>query len=205
MKRFKFSIITATIVRPTLIQTCESIDSQHFTGVQHIVMVDRHPDLLTEEQKNILDFISNDHREIHYTNKKDGLNDYGNMAKTLGFDYVTGDYMMYMDDDDQYINNPFFKLKVYIMKNGYPNIVVFPCMRYGERFFNIPAGYCRTTVHQYCFKPRFNDKEWRYGVSMTYEQDGLMLNEMLKSAGDNVKYFDCKEELAVTSVMGRGI
>lgn len=190
-----FTVITPTLLRKSLVKACESIDNQN-SSVQHIVMVDKDESLLTDSDKQILESIRNKHREIRFTGKITGINDYGNNARNMAYQYVKGDYIFYLDDDDYYINRPFQSISLFILNNDNPDIVIFPIRRYGDRFFNIPAGRTRTCSNQFCHKPYFANTFWQWLAAVDYEADGIFLEEMINRKGSITKYFDSPLEYA---------
>lgn len=196
MNPLRFTIITPTLLRPTLERTCKSIDDQTHSNYEHIIIVDvkgiiqRSKGLNSYDRKEyfknkfaLLDKISNKNRKILFYNKNFIGNDYGNECRGHGFDCrdKNTDYILYLDDDDFYINNTFSIIQSRL-DNNKPNAFYFPCLRFNETFFNEPA-ITQTTSNQWGHKPVINGKEIKWHGDNSYVSDGEFLEEVKKIAG----------------------
>lgn len=200
MKPLRFTIITPSVLRPTLERTCKSIDEQTHPNYEHIVIVDikaiyeKASSLNSAETReyfknkfNLLSKISLKNRKIIFYNKNFEGNDFGNECRGYGFDCrdKNTDYVLYLDDDDFYINNTFSIIQSRL-KNDRPNAFYFPCLRFGELFFNEPA-IAQTTSNQWGHKPVINGKEIKWHGDNSYVSDGEFLEEVKKIAGSFYK------------------
>jgi glycosyltransferase involved in cell wall biosynthesis len=146
----KFTIITPTILRPTLADTCQSVDRQNYDNWQHIVVVDIPAHEILPEQQSLIESIQHPNRLIHFC--ETAHKNFGNNCRHQAFAYVTGDYLLYMDDDDVYIGEAFEVLNREITDEVWG---VFPVERFGQIFFNIPPAICHTTSNQFFYRPLY--------------------------------------------------
>lgn len=179
----KFTIITPTLIRNSLLRTCESIDEQTYTNYEHIIIVDL--DALSKDDIKVIDNIRLKNRQIIYLNKCH--NDFGNTPRNIAGRKATGDYIMYLDDDDYHINDTMTELNKKILElNELPDFAVFRCTRFNNEFTNFPPAICMTTSCQYIHKSIINGKVilWPTG-DKGYLSDGLFI-ESLKKIADPV-------------------
>lgn len=177
----KFSIITPTLLRNSLIRTCNSIDSQTYTNYEHLVMVDLPNSEIKPNEKIILKKIAkNPRRKITYLNKR--YRDFGNTPRNIAGKMATGGYLMYLDDDDFYINNTlhelFQNLRTY---RPCPNMVVFRCKRKEVEFTHWPPAICKTVSCQWMHKKVIDGKEILWSTHDSgYLSDGYFLESVIK-------------------------
>jgi glycosyltransferase involved in cell wall biosynthesis len=147
----KFSIITPTIGRSTLQKTIESIDSQSFKDLEHIIIYDGGDDFTFKE---LFNKYNNNNRKVINSIEKKG--DFANYNRGYACDFASGEYITYIDDDDWYINDTFAKLNdalnLYNSIGKDPTFVFYPCLRLGQRFLNLPPARCMTVSCQYIHK-----------------------------------------------------
>jgi len=88
----KFTLITPTIGRDSLIRACRSLDLQSHTDWEHLVMLDgdRWPEPLLRQ-------IAHPRRTLLQTGARS--NDFGNTPRRLAHAHATGWYTIYLDDD----------------------------------------------------------------------------------------------------------
>lgn len=177
----KLSIITPTILRESLYKTCKSIDIQRNCDYEHIVIVDIPQEELTKSQVNMIKILqkqdTKNKRTFYYCNKRH--HNVGNTCKHDAFKYVTGFYVMSMDDDDCYLHTNDFQLIVSgLLQARKPDWAVFPILRMGVRFFNLPPQLGMTCSNQYIYKRYIKGRAMQFPDSDIYEQDGLWLNDI---------------------------
>lgn len=146
----RFTVITPTILRPSLVDTCVSIQSQRYDGWQHIVVVDLPADKILPEQQELIGSIQHRNRLICYC--ETAHRNFGNTCKNRGFQYVSGDYLLYLDDDDVYLGEVFETLNQQLSDQVWG---VFPIERFGVVFFNLPPRKCYTASCQFFYKPLY--------------------------------------------------
>lgn len=129
-----FSIITPTLQRESLVQLCESIDSQIFTDWEHIIMADSESlDIaLAERVKHPRrNYIVRDfpHASGHAANK----------IRNRAWELASGDYCLYADDDNYYADEEVFEaVRNILLYKGLPLVTFFPILRLGSIF--MPEG-----------------------------------------------------------------
>lgn len=144
----KFTVITPTILRPTLADTCRSIDGQNYDNWQHIVVVDIPPHEIPPEQRELIESVRHPKRSIRFCEASH--KNFGNTCRSRAFAEVAGDYVLYMDDDDVYLGEAFAVLNGEISDEVWG---VFPVERFGHVFFNLPPRICHTTSNQFFYRP----------------------------------------------------
>ncbi len=171
-----FTIITATVVRDTLVRTCRSVDEQNYTNWQHVVMVDRPEGLLTEGQRGLLARVSHSQREVRFCSQSH--KECGNTCRRNAMDFARGDYVLYMDDDDYYLSGAFEEIHRGIAAmSPAPVWGVFPILRFGHVFFRIPPGHSSTCNNQFFHQPRAAGRELRY-PNAGYCADGEFVDSL---------------------------
>ena len=205
MHKPKFTIITPTLLRDGLSKTCKSIEKQRYTNWEHIVVVDL-PKTQVPNWK--IRSIAHPQRKIVLLEKN--CNDYGNTPRLIAYNYVAGDLVMYLDDDDYYIyrNEPFQRLvdyfNCYFPNKLLPNLGVFPARRLGQRFFHFPPRLDLTVSCQYFHKPIINGLpiQWRVVDRKSYISDWQFLHSVLQKTKPTKIKID--SELVCVSKISRG-
>src|SRR5208337_5229314 len=124
-----FSIITPTIQRPSLLWTCDSVNAQTLTDWQHIVMVDQ-----KIVDNDLMEKIQHPQRIIVQCDQPH--RNYGNTCRHHAWDYASGKYLLYLDDDN-YLSSPNILESLFeVLKNDNPDWAIFPIHRHGRMFFN---------------------------------------------------------------------
>ena len=142
----RLSIVTPTLVRPTLVRTCETIDRQTNSDWEHIIMVDV-PLVFNPEKQNIIDSISGDPRRKIFRCGVAHKN-FGNTCRHNAFDKLKGDYVLYLDCDDYLADDHVFETLEQVTKMW----AIFPIMRCGSRWFCDPPGLNKTGNGQYIYR-----------------------------------------------------
>lgn len=187
-KAIYFTIITPTIDRTTLVQTCKSIDFQNFQNWEHIIISDGVPVThATQDDQN--------RRGIIITPK---TNNYGNSQRHLASQLAKGKYIIYLDDDDYYIT-PHALTRIYdhIEQTDKPFFGVFPAVRMNNVFFHIPPGASRTVSCQFFVKsgslwPEVPADDQDYGV------DGRYIQSLTEKHGASI--LDCEPLVEVNRI-----
>lgn len=175
-------MITPTIFRPQLEITCQSIDKQlcDCLEIEHIIIHDGPKQPEFEELEKAF---NSDHRKIYYTKERYGK--YGDGPRKEAWQYATGDYILYIDDDDWYINNTFKVIQDHLeLTDNKPIWGVFPAQRMGETFFNLPPAASMTVSCQHFhmrIDPDGNPITW---VDGDYGVDGEWLEGMKQKYPD---------------------
>jgi hypothetical protein len=166
----KFSVVTATIVRPTLEKLCQSIDTQLCQDYEHVIVVDIPFKELTKEQKSRLEAIarSGDNRVVGFCNKRH-MN-YGNTCRHLVAPKLEGEYVIYMDDDDYFADNEVLQTLSTVKAEW----CVFPIMRYGSVYLQLPPASCSTGNAMFMHRRSLAV----YPDVNIYESDGVLVEEL---------------------------
>lgn len=177
-----FTIVTPTLLRPTLRRTCESIDSQTFTDYEHVVVYDGDLSSVNYEQQMIVnDIRKNEKRKVLCTGKR--IRDFGNTPRNLGCKESSGDLIMYLDDDDYHVNDTMQRLHDWMHLGDVsrvPDLGVFMCRRFQNLFLMWPPGICRTTSCQWFHKRAINGETIHWPThENSYVSDGMFLESVI--------------------------
>lgn len=177
----RISILTPTILRSTLIRTCESISKQKNCVFEHIVIIDK-PELeMSDAEKSMIKLLHFDNgtSERKFYNCDRRHNDVGNTCKHNAFKYITGDYVLSLDDDDYYLHdNDLFNISRELIKCKKPDWAVFPILRFSQRFFNLPPRKDRTCSNQYIYKRYIKGRAMQFPNTPDYNTDGQFLDQI---------------------------
>jgi glycosyl transferase family 2 len=170
----KMSIVTATIVRPTLEKLCHSIDTQICQDYEHVVVVDIPFKDLNIEQRFRLETLvrSSDNRIVTFCSKRH--QNYGNTCRHLVAQKLKGEYVLYMDDDDYFADNEVLTTLSTVKSDW----AVFPIMRYGGYYLRLPPASCSTGNAMFIHKRSLAV----YPDTHIYESDGMLIEELKKLA-----------------------
>lgn len=142
----RYSIITPTLVRPSIRRTCEMIDCQTEGSWEHIIMVDV-PLIVYPEKRKILDSLKKDPRRRIYRCGR-AWKDYGNTPRWLAWEKATGDYLLYADCDDRYADDRVLETLNQVTMPW----AIWPMMRWGAHYSADPPGWNRTGSGMFCHK-----------------------------------------------------
>lgn len=135
----KFSIITASIDRPSLAACKESVAMQTYQDREHIIMLDLPP-----------------------------TGDFGNSARHQAWEQATGDYVIILDDDNFFARSDALSdVAACLMAENYPDWAIFPILRFGQRFCCLPPGNCRTDSANMVIKHEI--AQWPNGLEYTMD------------------------------------
>lgn len=123
---------------------------------QHLVLIDK-PGSVT-----LPAYLAHPKRTIVMCGTAHGW--YGNLCRRMAYPHITGDVVLYLDDDDLHVNDT---MKTLVGSIGDAPWGVFPALRMGERFFNPQPGKCATMNCQI-----FHRKVIR-GVRIVYPHAGF--------------------------------
>lgn len=170
----KFSIVTATIIRPTLERLCRSVDMQNYLDFEHVVVVDIPFKELTNQQRDRLENItkSGDNRTVTFCSKRH--QNYGNTCRHLVDSKLTGEYVLVMDDDDYFADAEVLRTLSSVKSDW----CIFPIMRYGSPYLFLPPASCRTGNAMFMYRHNLA----QYPDVNIYESDGVLVEELKKKA-----------------------
>lgn len=169
----KFSIITPSLSRESLVLCCQSIDQQTYQdGWQHVVALDCSPD---EVNDALIDRIQHPQRIVFCCGHKFG--NYGNHARWMAWERATEDYQIFCDDDNaMYSDHALADIAAALESTNLPDFSIFPIHRHGRIFFNDPPGMCMTDSANVVVKREIG----RWPDIVSREADGHLV-EALKS------------------------
>jgi glycosyltransferase involved in cell wall biosynthesis len=128
----RFTIITPTLQRNSLVRTCSSVESQSFIDWQHIVMVDR-----AKLNHTLLSLIDHPRRSI--IKCPIAHHNYGNTCRHNAWELATGDYCLMLDDDNYLADHRILE-DIAANLDDRPHWALFPILRRGKLFFHDPPG-----------------------------------------------------------------
>ena len=167
-----FSIITPTLQRESLGACCASVDAQSFSYWEHIIVAD-------SSQEN---FVLGDWHQLRDQRRllmrsPRVTRQWGNFQRHLAWEWATGEYLIYLDDDNV-MAHPQALMDIYeaLKYDNFPRWALFPIQRHSSFFLLLPPGMCQTDTANIVVKRaigRWHDTEAR-------EADG-QLAERLKA------------------------
>lgn len=165
----RYSIVTPTICRQSLLRLCASIDSQTQTDWEHLVVIDMPRKKTTDEQRRIITSIPlQANRSIFYCDMKH--NNYGHTCRHQIWEQVKGDYILYVDDDDYLADKDVLSTLDSVTEPW----AVFPILRHSQTWLSLPPGYGETGTGMFIHQREIG----RWPDLDAYETDGLFVNEL---------------------------
>jgi hypothetical protein len=173
----KFTIITPTLLRHTLERTCRSIEGCSHKDWQHIVVIDKKGRELPGELRHP--------NRVVITCAEDHHGWWGAPCRRAAYPLITGDYVLYLDDDDYYVNDCLGVLAGLIKDEDWG---VFRCKLQGDILLWEDPGLCNTASMQFYHRPVINGYEMKWPMWGHPEtgMDGRLVN-ILKNVSDNWK------------------
>lgn len=165
----KFTIITPTLLRDSLFETCESIETQSHKDWEHIVIVDGRDNVF--DKLSMIKELRHSQRKFIVLSESD--NSYGHTPRRIAWDTATGYYIMYLDDDDVYINDTMAKLNEFILEKNFPEWIVYPCSYKGKRLLPDKPEIGNITSIQHAHSKYDNKgKPIKWDAGKEYGDDG---------------------------------
>lgn len=167
----RYSIITPTLNRPSLEACIESVKSQTHKDWEHIIEVD-----------------------------SPRTNNFGNTPRHRAWTRATGDYVIYLDDDNFFSRpNALADIDFCLMGDNYPDWAIFPILRFGRPFCCLPPGNCRTDSANMVIKREIG--QWPEGPE--YTMDGLFCDQLKSKFAYSA--FPLIEPIITVPVQGKGL
>lgn len=164
MCRMRYSILTPTILRESLLKACESVNMQTSKDWEHLVMVD------SELSTDLLVKIQHPHRKI--IRCPHPHRDYGHGCTHFAWTLARGEYCYRLDDDNELADENVLKDLEQVTEDW----AIFPILRYGQRFFHDPPGNMKTDSGSFMVKRG----SARWPNNSAYNADGLFVEELVK-------------------------
>jgi glycosyltransferase involved in cell wall biosynthesis len=164
----KFSIITPTLQRESLIKTCESISGQSCMDWQHLVMID-----CEKPDGRILSRIPfNPQRR--FTVCGTAHKNFGNRCRHDAWAYATGEYVLYLDDDNWLTNERVLENIAAVLTGNWG---FFPILRHGQIFYTDQPRSCHADTANVVVKREIG--RWPDGPE--YTMDGIWIDALMKN------------------------
>ena len=129
----RYSIITPTLARDSLLKTCESIDNQTNPDWQHVIMCDVAL-IINPDARKVIESVKKDpRRRIVRCGKQH--KDFGNTCRNNAYQYCSGEYILLLDDDNYYADNQVLETLNQVMKPW----ATFPMVRMGSHYSAEPG------------------------------------------------------------------
>lgn len=148
---------------------CASVDAQK-VGLQHILMVDLVPADIRPEQWQLLYKVGRPGRQIHLCGTHH--HNFGNTCRFNAWEKAHGDYLLYLDDDDYYVDGALDRLDAAI-----PDGAVwgsYPIEFCGGRHYKLPAQTGNVFGAQLFHQRLYDGWQIRYPNVAIYSADGLL-------------------------------
>lgn len=115
----RVSVIIPTYKRRPnyLSRAIESVESQTYQNIEIIVVDDNHPD--SEYRREIREFMRQYEGSPNIVYIENPRNMGGSLARNNGIDRATGDYITFLDDDDEYLPKKVERQLEFMLQNGY--------------------------------------------------------------------------------------
>lgn len=164
----KFTIISPTIQRPSLLRCCESVSVQTHQSFEHIVQVD-----CAEYDMALITAIEEDPRRAIYKCPVSHKN-FGNTCRGLAWMVATGDWVLHLDCDNYLADDHVLEDLAAALVDVEEKWAIFPILRFGQRFFYDPPGCC--SVDTLNMVIRREVAQWPDGSE--YAMDGLFCEQL---------------------------
>jgi glycosyltransferase involved in cell wall biosynthesis len=128
----RYSIITPSLLRPTLRRTCDSISAQSNPSWQHVIIADGP----AQECAKLVP--PDDRRKLLFCGTRH--NDFGNTCRYNAWEHAEGEFCFYIDDDDYLADADVLTTLEQVTEPW----AIFPVLWHGQHFFNVPPGINRT-------------------------------------------------------------
>lgn len=147
------------------------------------------------EKEAILKSVRHSQRKFFRCGKNHGS--FGNQCRWNAFDKASGEYIIYLDDDDYLADNQVFETlnKVTAMW------AIFPIMRCGQRWFCDPPGLMKTGSGMFIYKRETGERYPNIVGQPGYCADGHLVEALLK----NHPYQALKDERPLMIYEKRGM
>ena len=190
MVRMRYTLITPTIRRPSLVKCCESVNTQTCSDWEHLVIVDggrgEHSGLsiinrppqdtpvdTVEAWKDILRLIEHPQRKILYCDR--AHRNSGNTCRHDAWAFATGEYVYYLDDDN-YLASPLSLEYLKAVTGEWALVPMSSSSDISHRYFADPPGRGRTDTGMYVIRR----EPARWPDIPNYEADGLFAEELVR-------------------------
>lgn len=184
----RYSIITPSIQRESLVQCVESVNAQTCTDWEHHIWLD-----VIDIDVKLINSLAHPQRAF-YTCEFPHRN-YGHTCRRNAREHVSGDYCHFLDDDNALAHPGVLEQ----MKAVTADWALFPIIREGQRFFSDPPSYGHVDTGSVLVKREF--AQWT--ESTRYEADWDFISKLM-AEHPNYQAFPDVEPIMVMSRISRG-
>lgn len=173
----RYSIITPTLLRPTLRRLCDSIDKQTNTSWEHVIQVDKPVNSLTADERTLISAIQanekceSGQRTFHFCDRNH--KNFGNTCRGFAFDRAKGDYICDIDDDDYYADERVLQTLECVTKPW----AIYPVLSRGKREHRNPPGKGLTGSAMFIYR---RDTGIKFEPNDHYAADGEVVERLKK-------------------------
>lgn len=160
----RYTIITPTILRESLLRCCESVERQTFKDWQHVVMVD------CEITNDLIGKISHPQRIVMRCERPH--KNWGHTCRHNAWKFAKGEYILNLDDDNYLADEKVLEDLQVVEKSW----AIFPILRYGERFFHDPPMRLKVDTGSMLIKRTLG----AWPDSAYYDADGRYAENLVK-------------------------
>lgn len=162
----RYTIMTPTLQRKSLIRACESINSQTCTDWEHLVIYDG--DVFNND---LLSAIEHPNRRIiQCTAPNKTRHIVGNACRHCVYEQAKGDYLFNLDDDDYLAHDQALE----DLKEVTGLWAIFPITRMGEKFFYDPPRPSFVTSENFLVKREIG----RWPDTCEYAADAILVESL---------------------------
>lgn len=166
----RFSIITPTLLRESLVKTCEMIDAQTYKEWQHIIMID-----CEDGNEDLLKRTSHPQREFIKCPAPHANG--GNSCRHNAWELARGEYIYYNDDDNTLADkNVLRDISKSLESAGNPPWALFPINRLGWRFYSDPPRSCHVDTMNVVLRRDY--AQWP--DTTAYGSDGVLVDSLME-------------------------
>lgn len=190
----KFSIITPTIQRLSLLFCCESVNAQTYTNWEHVIQIDRQANA-----QELLDACIYPQRTFYLCIPEH--HNSGNTCRHLAWERATGEYLIHLDDDN-YLADPQIleSIAISLEKTGKPDWACFPISRFGWTFFTTEPRSCHADTANIVVKRHCG----RWPDRPEYTADGFWIDDLRARADLSFAAFPEHRPIVVMEKQGKG-
>jgi hypothetical protein len=168
----RYSIITPTLCRESLLRACESVDIQTDGDFEHLIAIDV-PLLIDKRARDVIARVKKDPRRKLIRCGKQHRN-FGNSCRHNLQAQAQGDYLLYLDDDNFWADANVLKTLNEVTEQW----AIFTMLRVGVERLDIPPGFGKTDAGQIIHRRGLT----RWPDNNKYAADGEMIDDLISKA-----------------------
>ena len=180
------TLITPSLQRKSLQSCVASVNRQSFTNWQHVIAVD------AEECENwVSELDCFPRRKVICCGKR--YNDFGNTPRRLAWEHATGERVIFLDDDNRFVDHGALqRIYDYLKRDPEVKVALFPILRHGVRFLDLPPGLCHTDSANFVLRREI--AQWP--DIRNYTADGIFIERLVAEHG-YISFPDCAPIITV--------